>query len=162
MKFRDYIKNYVALGAIGLGMFSGCDSRVLTKREISDTLYEESTVSETVYATSQHGSSTSVDWLGDGGIRTTRINIPQKYAVVFECQHGKFIIEGTGKKYESLWKKSIRGKKMKVSYKEISDIVYEDKNGDGVKELVEKKIAYYDFLDAEPLLSDLKLEKSED
>ena len=162
MKFGDYVKNSIAFGAIGLGMFSGCDSRVSTKREISDTLYEEAVVSDAIYAPSQHGSSTSIDWLGDGGVRTVSVNVPKKYAVVFECQHGKFIIEGSREKHEALWKKCIRGKKMNVSYKEISDVIYEDRNGDGKKEPVEKRIVDYDFLNAEPLIEDIKLEKSED
>lgn len=161
MSLRDYIKNYAAFGAVSLGMFSGCDTRISTKREISDTLYEEAVVSDAIYAPSQHGSSTNIDWFGDGGVRTVSVDVPKKYAVVFECQHGKFIIEGGQGKHEVLWKKCIRGKKMKVSYKEISDVIYEDRNGDGKKEPVEKKIVDYDFLDAEPLIEDIKLEKNE-
>ncbi len=151
-------KIYGVIGLVAMSML-GCEQQRITKREISDVFYEEAIVGDAIYAPSQHGSSTSIDWLGDGGVRTVKINIPQKYAVVFECQHGKFVIEGSEKRHEQLWKKCIRGKKMNVSYREISDVVYEDRNGDGEKEAVEKSIVDYDFIDAEPLMRDIKLEK---
>jgi len=39
--------------------------------------------------------------------------------------------------------------------------LYEDRNDDGEKEVVEKRIIDYDFIDAEPLMRDIKLRERE-
>ncbi len=123
--------------------------------EKSDLFYEDAVVSETVYSPSKHGSGTGVgptfNMDGDIGISITSVSVdvPEKYAVVFKCKHGKFIIEGKGKKYKELWGRFESGDSVSVSYKEVYKSTYKDTNDDGKEELIKKSLVDYDFLDAQ-------------
>ena len=155
MKISSYIKNkaipYTLALSIGTGLLTGCKE---TKTELSDILHEDAVVSETVYSPSRHGSdiSPTYDLTGDGGVgfAITSVSIPEKYAVVFKCQHGKFIVEGTDKAHRDLWQRLEEGKKVDVSYKEIYKAVYDDVDGDGEKDLLSRDLVDRDFLDAQP------------
>jgi hypothetical protein len=47
------------------------------------------------------------------------IDIPSKYAVIFRCQHGKFIVEGTDDRHKDLWQRMKKGEQVTVSYYEV-------------------------------------------
>ncbi len=159
MKLTNLLKNrlvpYTLAIGLGASLLSGCKE---TRTELSDILHEDAVVSETVYTPSRHGSGSGVGPTfdvtdGNVGIAFTsiNINIPEKYAVVFKCQHGKFIVEGTDIEHKSLWKKLSQGQEVDISYREVFNSVYDDIDGDGKKDLVSRTLVDYDFLDAQPM-----------
>ena len=95
---------------------------------------EEAKVLDTIYipGTSGHtngsmGFSTSGDLVFTGGESVTTYD---KYAIVFECQHGKFVIEDSGKgsRAHGLWMKLNRNDTCIVDYKMVNLITkYKDK-----------------------------------
>ena len=149
-KIKNFMIKPILYSALALGTI-GCSSRE-EKTELSDVLHEDALVVETVYTHSRHDSGSSVGMDLDLNIsfHTTSINIPEKYAVVFKCQHGKFIVEGTDAEHKRLWEKLVEGQKVDVTYREIYKTIYNDKDGDGKKDLVERILVNYDFLGAEP------------
>ena len=150
---RSYI---LGIGLV-IGTFSGCEQKRITRREISDILHEDAMVTETIYMPRRHGSATGVDF--NLNVTFSDVDIPEKYALVFKCQHGKFVIEGKGDRYKQLWSRFTQGDLADVEYKESYISVYEDKDGDGKKDLVERRLVDYDFIDAQPKKSELKAEK---
>lgn len=121
--------------------------------EESGVIYEDAIVSETVYSPSRHGSdlAPTIDITGEGGlgVAIVDVQIPEKYAIVFKCQHGKFIVEGTDRKHKELWGRFNRGDSVTVSYKEMYKSTYKDTDCDGKKELIHKSLIGYDFLEAQ-------------
>ncbi len=134
----------IALTGATLLALAGCKE---TKTESSDLLYEDAIVSDVVYSPSKHGSGVgpTIDLTGEGGmgIAFTSVSVPEKYAVVFKCQHGKFIVEGETPEYKELWNRFEEGDSVNVSYKEIYKSVYENDR------LIERTLTAYDFLDAQ-------------
>lgn len=109
------------------------------KYEYSNTMTEQATIEDVVFAPSQHGSSSgiAIDGKGRAGPTFSSVSIPEKYAIVFRCSHGKFVVQGEGSKYRSLWGRLHRGQCVDVTYRE-EYIVRE--NG--------RVLTGYDFLDA--------------
>jgi len=107
---------------------SGC-----FKVEYSDELTERAEITEVVYTPSQHGTGTGIGMSMKGTmvVTTTSVNIPEVFAVVFKCQHGKFIVSR-----REIWEKSKVGMKVVVHYKEKYHVI------DNRRELVK-----YEFLD---------------
>lgn len=72
---------------------------------------------------------------------TNTTKVEDQFAVVFECQHGKFLIEDLGRdsRAGSLWKKLKQGDKVKIQYKEVYYVV----PADGTK-----KLHRFEFIDA--------------
>lgn len=131
-----------ALFAIALAAaLCGCD---MPKTEYSPTLTEEGEIYDTAYIPAGHGSDTAVGFnTGKGGgvtITPVSIDIPERYAVVFKCQHGKFVI--AGEKAKGLYQRFERGDKCTIEYREV--IRVEMKDG---KE-VSRSVYDLDFLDA--------------
>jgi len=121
---------------------AGCQKIVTEK---SDILTEPATVADLVYMPSRHGSASgpTIGMTGGElsvGVAVTSVSIPEQYAVVFQCQHGKFVIQS--KKAKDLWNRLTVGQKVTVSYREIYKAVYED------KKLISRSLEKYDFLDA--------------
>lgn len=100
------MENSVAVFVCGVVIFlAGCQE---VRREYSDTLHEDAMIVETVYTPSRHDSKvgltafnaglTGVDYSGNfgirlgGGLQISSVTVPEKFAVVFKCQHGQFII----------------------------------------------------------------------
>lgn len=157
------INGLIGLLVLALFIFTNSACGPYKKTEIarSDILEEDAMVVDLVYTPSQHGSGVgagpSIDMTGEGGlgiaIVSVSVDIPEKYAIVFKCQHGKFIIECNTPGRKELWQKLDEGQKVKVKYKEVYELVYliyKDENKKKVKELVEKRLKKYDFLTAEP------------
>ena len=122
---------------------TGCER---TKTEYSEVLTEPATVIDLVYTPSRHGSGVGPTFgiTGEGdisvGIAITSVNIPERYAVVFRCKHGKFIIQSA--KAKELWQRLKLNQEVTVSYKEVYRTVYDD------KKVVSRVLVKYDFLDA--------------
>lgn len=150
MSLRKKLLPTLVLG-LGTSLLIGCEE---TKIEYSKILHEEAVVSDVVYTPSRHGSGSGIGptmgFDGNIGIAITHVdvNIPEKYAVIFKCQHGKFIIQGTSQRYKNLWEKLERDQNVIVEYREVYKSVYDDIDGDGVKDLIKRELIKYDFLDA--------------
>src|SRR5882724_10689673 len=81
-----------------------------TEIEYSTTLHEDGSVSSLVYTPSAHRNECSLtaiktgalgmDYRGNFGVRVgdnlqiNNVTVPEKFSVVFQCTHGKFIING--------------------------------------------------------------------
>jgi len=70
------------------------------------------------------------------------VKVEDQFAIVFECQHGKFLIEDLGRdsRAGNLWKKLKQDDKVKIRYKEIYYVV----PADGTK-----KLRRFEFIDAD-------------
>jgi hypothetical protein len=81
-------------------------------------LTEKAEVIETCYIPKGHGSDVAVGYnFGkNGGTTITPINIdiPERYAVVFKCKHGKFAIDG--ERGMALYNKLEKGDKVVITY----------------------------------------------
>lgn len=73
---------------------------------------------------------------------TTSVITQDQFAVVFECQHGKFVIESLGKESvaHKLWMKLKEGSAVTIRYKEVFRVVPATN---------ERKLSKYDFIDAD-------------
>lgn len=122
---------------------AACDG---ARTVVSDELTEEAKVVQVIYQPSQTSSSsgTSVDLDLKVKFHNHTITSPDKFSVVFECQHGKFVIEdeGKGSRAERLWKKLSQGDKVNVRYKEVKTVW-----PDGRSELQK-----YEFVEAEKVV----------
>lgn len=101
----------VLICALGILLCAGCSKIVY-----SEPLSEPAEVYDVAYVPSGHGSDLAVGVSSSGKMTVTPISvdIPERYAVVFKCQHGKFVIDGERGKacYEALQ----RGDKVVVRY----------------------------------------------
>lgn len=115
-----------------------------TKTELSPELTEAATVFDLIYTPANHGSGVSptFDFDGNVGLEFTSIDVKQKYVVIFECQHGKFIIEENQDNAERLWKKLKKNQAVTIKYKEIYEVTYEE--GKPPRRVLKD----FDFLDA--------------
>ena len=104
------------------------------KTEYSPTLTEPATVSDSIYTPAQHGSAVGpvLNTSGNAGLAITSVDVPEAYAVVFKCQHGKFIV-----KRKDIWEKLQTGDKVVIQYREEYHVT--DK---------ERVLHKFDFIDA--------------
>jgi hypothetical protein len=109
-------------------IFAAC-----AKTEYSAELSEPATVVEVVYSPSQHGSGTGMSMKGE--LSVTSVSIPEVFATVFECQHGKFIIER-----KDVWQRSHVGDRVNVRYREV----YKVRKG-------QRELVNYDFISVEKI-----------
>ena len=155
------MRNFAAVFVCGIVLLVvllsvGCQE---IKQEFSNTLHEEAVVVDAVYTPPTHDSQigltavkvgpAGMDFSGDfgirvgGGLQISDVTVPEKFAVVFKCQHGQFII--TRKQvYEKF--KDQKDKVVDVAYREVYRTTYETK--DGKKRVVERVLVDYNFLDA--------------
>ncbi len=135
------IINYT-FGIIAIFTLIGCGD--IDKIEYGPVLTEEGEIYETAYVPAGHGSDIAVGYnTGDqGGLSITPISvdIPERYAVVFKCQHGKFVIDGN--KGEALYKRFEKGDRCTITYREIIRIGMKD------YEEVSRTVYDLDFIDA--------------
>ncbi len=132
------------------------------RTEKSEVLHEDATIQSAVYTPSVHSTQitpsafkskaghTAVDLDGNEGVsigrglQVTSSTVPEKHAIVFDCQHGQFVI--TRKELYEKLKGSI-GKKVDVTYQEIYRVTRE-KTDKGEKIVTERVLTGYDFLNA--------------
>jgi len=129
------------------GSLNSCD---YTKTEQSEILYEKGKVITTLY-NQKHSDSEIGAGMTTGGdlvVTSNSIDIPEKWGVVFKCEHGnKFPIMGKGEEYKKLWKELEEGDSVKISYKENYKIIYDYKT-DKPKS---KELIDYDFINAKKI-----------
>ena len=81
-------------------------------------LTEPGEVYDTCYVPSGHGSSVAAGLhTGKGGgmtITPVHVTIPERFAIVFRCQHGKFVIDGPRGK--ALYQKLSKGDLVTIRY----------------------------------------------
>lgn len=71
---------------------------------------------KTVTELDQHGTGIGV---GGEGLSVVSMDTPAVFAVVFECQHGKFIVQGSDERHRALWRKLKRGQAVLVNSLEL-------------------------------------------
>lgn len=120
------------------GALTGCD--IGPHREKSKVMSEPAMVRDLIYQPARHGSGSGVGMSMRGSVVITSdtVHLPSNYAIVFECKHGKFIIEGTQQKYKALWQKLRVGQAVNVTYREVWRI-----KADGTRDFVK-----FEFMDA--------------
>ena len=151
------MRNMAAVLVCGVTLLlAGCQE---VEQEYSETLHEDAAIVEAVYTPSRHDSQVGltaiktgpmgIDYGGNfglrlgGGLQISRVTVPEKFAVVFKCQHGQFIISQK-EVYEKF--KDHKGKTVDVAYREVYRTTYDTK--DGEKQVVDRALVDYDFLDA--------------
>lgn len=114
-------------------VLTGC-----SRKTYSTELTEPGMVYDTAFVPKGHGSDTAVGFDLDGELTITPVSvtIPARYAIVFQCQHGKFVIDGT--KGEEMYKRLSRGDHVLIRYREVFEV------SDGVTNQVD-----LDFVDAD-------------
>lgn len=93
-------------------------------------------------------SNLNVSYDTGQGMRVTAVTVPETYGVLFSCPHGSFTVQGQEAKHKALYIKLEDGQNVKVIYQEEYNAVYDDRDGDGKKELIERTLTGYDFIDA--------------
>ncbi len=167
---QKMLPNILAAG-LALGAITGCKEGKKVKIEISDVLHENATVITRIYTPSRHDTklgfraikmggketgSIGIDYGGDigvgigSGVQISSSTVPERYGAVFKCQHGTFTSQGSDKRHKDLYEKLQDGQEVDVTYKEIYRETYDDIDGDGKKDLVERVLTGFDFLDANP------------
>lgn len=145
---------YLAVAFLtGCGDWGGDGTEV--REEQSEIMHEDAKVVDLVFSPSHHYSKSDIDvGMTSGGKlvftpTNVTIEIKEKYGAVFECQHGKFISVGEDVRHKDLWKRLHRDDEVDVTYRELYQTTYRDTDGDGKKDIIEKKLVKYDFLDAQ-------------
>lgn len=146
----------IALFVLAAVVLYGCKEVV---RESSEVLHENAFVVETIYTPSRHNLELGItalkagpvgmDLSGDlgigigGGLQISSTTIPEKFATVFKCKHGKFIVSRR-EVYEKF--KGQDGKEVDVAYREIYKTTYD--TVDGQKKVIDRTLVDYHFIDA--------------
>ena len=127
--------------AVLVALACGCGPR--TETVYSAVLRESALVYDVAYVPSGHGSGSGVGLTGGGdlAVTSTSVHIPARWAVVFECQHGRFVIDG-----EAVYNKVRRGDEVTVAYREKYEDVYDDAGA----RVVERRLVDLDFIGVEP------------
>ena len=132
------------------GGLNGCNLNY-SKQEQSEILYEKGKVITTLYNKKHSDSDIGVGITtgGDFAVTSTSVTIPETWGVVFRCEHGnKFPIMGKDEKYKKLWEILDEGDSVRISYRENYNVKYDGKT----KEIINKELTDYDFIDAEKIL----------
>lgn len=155
----------LAIGLLLATTATGCNCAD-TRSEMSDIIHEDARVANRVFTPSRHDTelefsafntgSFGVSYSGNPGLhignnlQVSSVEVPEKYAVVFECQHGGFISQGSDLRHQSLYEKLKGVGVVDVTYRELFKATYQDLDKDGKKELTSRVLVGYDFLDAVP------------
>ena len=84
---------------------------------------------------------------GELSLDLVESSIPKRFSVVFQCQHGQFVIDG-----EPVYRAMLPlvGKEVSIAYREEYRVVYKE-NDNGERVAVERTLIDYDFLYAKPM-----------
>lgn len=142
MSILNYLRNksapYILSVGLASSLLTACKQ---VKTEISDVLHEDAKV-----VGMEHKNS----WMQPmpihaGKIRTIYfIHHPERNIISFD---GKVDFEINNKEVFSRFK---QGDSASVSYRQSYRLTFDDIDGDGKKDLVNKVLVDYDFLDAQP------------
>jgi len=140
------------LVTLAIFAFSSCSD---VRKEYSPILAEQATVMNAVYTPRKHDTNVGVTiWSDDsgilgidhsgnfginlGGVTVSESTVREKFAIVFKCQHGQFVITRKST-YEKL--KDKVGDTVTVLYREVYRTTYKDKKA------VKRVLVDYDFLE---------------
>jgi hypothetical protein len=139
--------NMLLVLAIVAAFLVGCDVE-RTEYENSGIMTESATVVDLVYMPKNHGSSIgpTIDMNLRFGVALSDVDMPEKYAIVFECQHGKFVVEHDQVKMKGLYQMLHRDQKVIVTYQEVYEVT--KKGGEIV---TPRKLVKFHFIDARPM-----------
>lgn len=115
--------------------------------EYSAVLNEPATVVDVIFSPSNHGDGVGIgfDMSGKGGMSVVPVDvdIPAKYAIVFQCKHGKFVIDRNQEQAKEMWGRLKRDQRVMITYREKYHSTYKD------GKMVSKELVKYDFIHAE-------------
>jgi hypothetical protein len=96
------------------GICVGC-----RKESYGPELQESGEVYDLCFVPKGHGSDTAVGFNSEGHVTVTPIDIkiPPRFAVVFKCQHGKFVVDG--ERGQSLYNQLNKGDAVTIRYCEV-------------------------------------------
>jgi hypothetical protein len=86
------------------------------RAEYGPSKSESATVVDLPYVPDGHGSGFGVTSSGKSVL--TSEDIPARYAVVFQCAHGRFAVAGADDRHRLLWSKLKVGDRVHVVYRE--------------------------------------------
>lgn len=98
------------IGLLGF-VLSGCVETVLGPPQT-----EKATVVETHFLPGQSGTATGIST--GGHLVVSDVSTSPVWAVVFECPHGKFAIQGSNERARRLWQRFKVGDPVEVTYME--------------------------------------------
>lgn len=163
------------LGGCFLGTFLKWGNYNYVKQEQSEILYKRGKVITTIYNKSYDneddegnlgvginmkggivpaislGSGVGVDMKGKlvfAPSSSSEEIISETWGVILRDENGrKFPVIGEGEKYEKLWEKLDEGDSVRISYKEIYNVIYNSKT----KQSIYKELINYDLIDSEKI-----------
>lgn len=94
------------------------------KRYEGPPLTENAVVADSIYSPATHTSG--VGFNTKGNLRIDSYDTDPIWVVVFECEHGKFVKEGSHDDDKRLWERMKKGSKVTIRYAEK---IREDSNG---------------------------------
>lgn len=115
---RKKLSIKLGLAAVVSGaLFCGC-----VQRFNGPELTESGEVYDTCFVPKGHGSDLAIGFDMDGNYHVTPVDItiPARYAIVFKCKHGKFVIDG--ERAEGLYKQLSRGDSVTIRYCEKFEV----------------------------------------
>ena len=126
----------VIVGIVGFVMFAKVVDRGPTVDE--RLLTEKAKVLQTCYTPGSHASGIGLTTGGDVAFVST--SVEPTWAIVFECRHGRFIVEdqGKGSRAHKLWDRLKEGQEVTIEYHEKYT---EDSTG-------QRTVVGYKFVDA--------------
>jgi len=100
-------------------LLGGCGPTV----QFSEELTEPGEVYDTAFIPKGHGSDTAVGFSTNGDLTVTPIDIdiPERFAMIFKCQHGKFVVDS--EKARDLYQRLERGDKVIIHYRTVFHVI---------------------------------------
>jgi hypothetical protein len=125
-----------ALSLVALCALAGC-----VDVSFGPELTEPGRVEETHFVPGQSGTSTGIS--SSGHVVIGDISTDPVWATVFECQHGKFVIQGSDERARQLWAKLKPGDAVEIRYVERFESTdgYKTKKLTGIKFRGAEKVA---------------------
>lgn len=147
---------YALMAGLALIPLTGCEeSRIVFKREfkreLSDIIYEQAVVTSKKHSPEEDYTylgiavGNSINDLPTGLGLAAAMHQDEKNYITFTGQKVTFDINN-----KEIFNRFELNDPAEISYKEIYSATYEDLDNDGEKDLVEKTLEGYKFLDAKP------------
>ncbi len=138
--------------------FLGCE---YNKTVTSDIMSEDAVVIHKLYSPSEHSTSVSPKLMSIGGsgspvgigmdgpgismggLVISDTEVPEKWGIVFKCNHGSFTIDGSTKPYKELYDMFNENDNVTINYREVYRERYTSKDS-----LLSRVLVDLDFIDA--------------